>query len=203
MGRLATGFLTLLLALACGSPPAAVRADVAAYLRSARHWAPTEGETARAVERILATEFVDEALIRQYLAEAIPRTRAHVLRIRGYRPRTGPVASLHARYVEGWEVLLAGFEAIEDGFQRGDWTRLAHGRQAMARWRDTIVAVAHDLRSLTRRYGVDPSTGRFAESDTAASAYRPTSETLAKTSEARYACRRTDSSPRPAYAPRR
>lgn len=141
---------------ACGSPPTAVRADVAAYVARIQDWAPIEGETARTVDRILATEFVDEALVRQYLGEAIPRTRAHLQRIRSYRPRTGPVASVHARYVAGWGALLEGFEAIEDGFQRGDWTRLAQGREAMGRWRDAILEVARELRRLTQRYGVSP-----------------------------------------------
>ncbi len=138
----------------CGPPPATLRAEISAYLAQLQDWAPVEAETARTIERILATEFVDEGLVRQYLAEAIPRTETHLERVRAYRPRTPPVASVHARYSAAWEALLAGFCAIEDGFHSGDWSQLAVGRRHMAQWRDGMLDVAGELRTLAERYQV-------------------------------------------------
>ena len=155
----------------CGPPPATLRAELSAYLAQLQDWAPVEAETARTIERILATEFVDEGLVRQYLAEAIPRTETHVERVRAYRPRTPPVASVHARYAAAWEALLAGFRAIEHGFHDGDWSQLALGRRQMAQWRDGMLDVARELRTLADRYQV-PRPSR-ASSESHRSARRP------------------------------
>jgi len=149
----------------CGPPPATLRAELSAYLVQIQDWAAVEAETARTIERILATEFVDEGLVRQYLAEAIPRTETHLERVRAYRPRTPPVASVHARYSAAWEALLAGFRAIEDGFHRGDWSQLAVGRRQMTQWRDGMLDVARELRTLAQRYQVAlPTQGVVRES---------------------------------------
>ncbi len=152
------GVVLAVLAVLVGCRPgkAAVRLELRAYLQHMQDWAPVEGETARTLERILATQFVDEAEVRHQIADSRPRIRAHLARIREYRPRTPPVQRIHARYVHAWRRLLAGYDAIEAGFASGDYTRLARGREAMAAWRDGITEVARALRRLANELGVEP-----------------------------------------------
>jgi hypothetical protein len=140
----------------CRPGKAAVRLDLRVYLQHMQEWAPVEGETARTLERILATQFVDEAEVRHQIADSRPRIRAHLARIRAYRPRTPPVQRIHARYMHAWRRLLAGYDAIEAGFASGDYTRLARGREAIAAWRDGITEVARALRHLAGELGVEP-----------------------------------------------
>gem|GEM_PF-1714125 len=156
-GRVALLLLGVL--AACHPGAAAVRLDLQAYLQHMRLWAPVEAETARTLERILATQFVDEAEVRHQIADSRPRLRAHLERIRAYQPRTPPLQRIHARYVRAWQDLLSGYDAIEKGFTTGDYTNLARGREAMAAWRDGITGVAHDLRALADDLGVEPPAG--------------------------------------------
>lgn len=142
------------LALGCGPPPGVVRSDVQAYLARTQTWAPVEAETARTLERILRTEFVDEAEVERQIADSRPRILAHLGRVRDYAPRSEPVRKIHTRYQAAWHELLAGYDAIEDGFRSGDHTKLARGREAMAAWRAGILRVARDVRDLMQRFDV-------------------------------------------------
>ena len=148
---------TIMLAVACAGAPAGIGPEVDAYLRRADGWAPVEAETAQTIERILRTQFVDEAEVRRQIADNRPRILAHLEHIRGYTPRTPAIARIHARYREAWERLLAGYEAIEQGFTNGDYTQLARGREAMGAWRDGLVDTAAELRELRQRAGPDAS----------------------------------------------
>ena len=145
------------LALGCGGPPGAVRADVQSYFARMRSWGPVEAETERTIERIFRTQFVDEAEVRRQIADDRPRALAHLERVRAYAPRSKDVQNIHARYVSAWEGLLAGYDAIERGFSSGDYTKLARGREAMERWRAGIADVAQQLRDLMDHVGVEPS----------------------------------------------
>ena len=142
---------------ACGTPPGTLETDVRAYLARTKQWAPVEGETARTIERILRTQFVDEPEVRRQIVDGRPRVSAHLDAARAYTPVSAEVRRIHARYVHAWEVLLGGWDAIEAGFDTGDYTRLARGREAMAEWRATMLDVARDLRELAHRFGIDPA----------------------------------------------
>jgi hypothetical protein len=149
--------ILLALLLACRASATATRSDVRAYLARTKLWAPIEAETARAIERILKTQFVDEGEVRRQIADSRPRLLAHLERLRAYAPHSHDVARIHARYVAAWERLLGGYDAIEDGFSSGDYTKLARGREAMEAWRESIVGVARDLRELTQHFGIEAS----------------------------------------------
>jgi len=145
-------------AVGCQStPPAATRIDLRAYLARTQSWAPVEAEAARTIERILKTQFVDEAEVMRQIADSRPRLVAHLQALRAYTPHSKEVARVHAHYVEAWERLLAGYDAIERGFSTGDYTQLARGREAMEAWRAGIVPVAHELRELMEHFDVDAS----------------------------------------------
>jgi hypothetical protein len=131
------------------------RADVMSYLDRTRAWAPVEAETAQVLDRILATQFVDEAEVNRQIAATRPRLTTHLDQVRDYRPRTSDVASIHARYVRAWERLLSGFDAIDQGFSSGDYSKLAQGRQAIDSWRQQIVQVADELGELVRHLGIE------------------------------------------------
>jgi hypothetical protein len=143
------------LAVACSPSDTSVAADVQAYLSRAQTWAPVENEAARTIERILATQFVDEAEVRKQIADARPRVAAHLETVRKYVPRTSAVERVHRRYVASWGELLKAFGDIERGFDTGDYTHLARGREAMARWKDGVLAVARDLRRLVEEHDVE------------------------------------------------
>lgn len=141
--------------IACQGPPTATRTDVRAYLQRTQAWAPIEAEAAQTIERILRTEFVDEAEVRRQIADSRPRIVTHLQSIRAYTPHSRPVESVHQRYIAAWEALLRGYDTIEAGFTTGDYTKLARGREAMAEWRDGMLRVAQDLRDLMQRFGVE------------------------------------------------
>ena len=146
------------LVLACQSSSTATRTDLRAYLSRTKSWAPVEAEAARTVGRILKTQFVDEAEVRRQIADSRPRLLAHLESLRAYTPHSKDVARIHARYMAAWQRLLGGYDAIEEGFSSGDYTKLARGREAMEAWRAEIVGVAEDLRELMEHFGVE-STG--------------------------------------------
>jgi len=145
-----------LLAVACGTPSSMVRTDLQAYVDRIQTWAPVEAETQRTIERIIRTQFVDEAEVLHQIADCRPRVLAHLERVRAYSPRSPAIEHIHQRYIAAWQGLLAGFDAIEGGFGSGDYTKLAVGRQAMETWQASIVRVADDLRDLMDEFGVSP-----------------------------------------------
>ena len=138
----------LALALGCYEAPGKTRSELNGYLDRSRSWAPVEAETARIIERILATQFVDEAEVQRQIAESRPRLLAHLERMRAYHPGVPSVERIHARYTAAWQTLVTGFDVIEEGFASGDYTKLARGREAMLAWRRAILEVADDLREL-------------------------------------------------------
>ena len=146
--------VVLAIALACRTPSGDVRADTERYVGQMSGWAPIEGETARALERILRSQFVDEAEVRRQIEESRPRILAHVAQLKKYQPQSEPVRRIHRLYVSAWEALLGGYDAIEVGFSSGDHKKLARGRESIAIWRDTMVDVARRLRELREDVGV-------------------------------------------------
>jgi hypothetical protein len=147
-------FVIILALIGCGTPPGALRIELKAYVERSKEWAPIEADTARTLDRILQTQFVDEAEVLQQIADNRRRVRSHLEAVRGVVPASGRLRAIHERYIEIWETLLRGYEAIEQGFGSGDYIKLARGREAMTAWRDGIVRVARDLRDLMERYGV-------------------------------------------------
>jgi hypothetical protein len=145
----------LVAALGCGASSSATRIDLRAYLARSKTWAPVEAEASRTIDRILQTQFVDEAEVLRQIADSRPRILAHLERVRSYVPQSKEVAHVHARYVAAWESLLAGYDAIEQGFSSGDYTKLARGRDEMEAWRRGLVEVADELRELVQHFGVD------------------------------------------------
>ena len=150
LGALATAMV------ACVQEPTALRTDVQTYMKRMASWGPIEAETARTLERILATEFVDEAEVGHQIADSRPRIQAHLAQVRAVTPKTDAVRHVHTLYLDAWDRLLRGYDAIEKGFATAEYSNLAQGREAMGAWRDGIMAVARELRELARRVGVDP-----------------------------------------------
>lgn len=144
----AVACLAVLAIVACGPPPAARRADVEAYLQRMAAWAPIEAETARTLERILQTEFVDEAEVIRQIEDNEPRVRKHLEQVRDYAPRTDDVRDVHETYMTAWRRLLNGYEHIETGFRTGDYSQLADGRAAFIAWRQGLLSTARKLSSL-------------------------------------------------------
>jgi len=145
--------LLLILLPSCSSPPAALRADVEAYLRRVNDWAPTEAETGRTIDRILATQFVDDAEVRRQVTADAPRARQQVERLSAYQPRTPDVRGIHERYLEAWRNLVTGYANIEAGIDAADAAKLSAGRRALEQWRSAVVATASSLRDLLQRTG--------------------------------------------------
>jgi hypothetical protein len=136
-------------ALSCSSPSdQALRADLTLYLQRATDWAPAEAETARTIDRILATQFVDEAEVRRQVTDDTPRVTAHLARIEAIIPTSQELRDVHARYVGAWRDLATGYVALLRGLDTGNVPDIAAGRRAMEAWRESIVGVARDLRRL-------------------------------------------------------
>jgi hypothetical protein len=136
-------------ALGCSSPSdQALRADLTLYLQRANDWAPVEAETARTIDRVLATQFVDDAEVRRQITADAPRVAAHLARVEAVAPTSQELRDVHARYVGAWRDLSAGYTALLRGIDAGNARDLAAGREAMEAWRESIVGVARDLRRL-------------------------------------------------------
>lgn len=137
-----------LAATACHHRDETVRTDRDAYLRQMEAWGPVQGATATALERILATEFVDDAAVLHELADARPRAETHIAVARAYEPRTPPIAEIHQAYVAAWDELVAAYAQVERGIRNADAADLAAGRRAFGSWRDAMMKTARDLRQL-------------------------------------------------------
>jgi len=147
--------LCLAAALACSNPSdQALRADLTLYLQRANDWAPVEAETARTIDRVLATQFVDEAEVRRQIAADAPRVTAHLARIEPVAPTSQELRDVHARYVGAWRDLSAGYAALLRGLDTGNVPDIAAGRKAMEAWLEAIVGVARDLRRLKAQAGL-------------------------------------------------
>jgi hypothetical protein len=149
--RVLHGCVALLLSIAigCSSPSdQALRADLTLYLQRANDWAPVEAETARTIDRVLATQFVDEAEVRRQVAADAPRVIAHLARIETVTPTSQELRDVHARYVGAWRDLSDGYAALLRGLDSGNVPDIATGRRAMEGWLENIVGVARDLRRL-------------------------------------------------------
>ena len=149
--------LVMMALVGCGTPQSAVRIETRAYLERSKGWAQIEAETARTIERIFDTQFVDEAEVLRQIADSRPRVLAHLATLRAYQPRSDDIAGIHARYIVGWETLLTGYDAIEKGFGTGDYSNLARGREALTQWGNTILETAQELRELMRHFGIEPT----------------------------------------------
>jgi hypothetical protein len=140
--------------LSCSPATQTLRADLTLYLQRANDWAPTEAETARTIDRILATQFVDEAEVRRQLAADAPRVAGHLERIRAVEPKSPEIRDVHRRYVETWQALDEGYRILDRGLDTGQVPDIAAGRRALDDWRAGIVEVARELRRLRETAGL-------------------------------------------------
>lgn len=140
--------LLAVVAVACNGPTAATRAEVKAYLQRTVDWAPVEAETARTIDRIFATHFVDETEVRRQVEADRPRVAAHLARIEQVRPASDAVRRIHEGYVEAWRRLLDGYDMVLRGLDGGQVPDIAAGRSALEAWRMAILDTARELRHL-------------------------------------------------------
>jgi hypothetical protein len=133
---------------ACGVDDSRLRADFDQYLLHEREWAPVEAETARTIERILATQFVDEAEVRRQIDADLPRVIAHLARLKDIRPNSPQLQLIHGSYVDTWVDLRDGYVQLERGLDRGVVSDVAAGRAALQAWRQGILATARAIRAL-------------------------------------------------------
>lgn len=133
---------------ACAHNEAGLRAEFDQYVLHEREWAPIEAETARTIERILATQFVDEAEVRRQVDADLPRVAMHLSRLSDLHPVSPELAAIHAEYVTMWHNLADGYRQLERGLDRGVVSDVAAGRESLEAWRQGIIATARALRRL-------------------------------------------------------
>ena len=141
------------IALGCNPGDQALRADLQLYLQRTADWAPVEAETARTIDRILATQFVDEAEVRRQITADAPRVQSHLARVETVQPSSAELREIHRRYVDSWRTLAAGYQDILRGIDTGDVPHLASGRSALQAWRAGILDTARALRRLQAEVG--------------------------------------------------
>jgi hypothetical protein len=140
--------LVATIAIGCNPRDDALRADLKLYLQRAADWAPVEAETARTIDRVLATQFVDEAEVRRQVTADAPRVQAHLTRIEAVEPTSSELRDIHRHYVETWRRLEAGYRTLLHGIDSGNVPDIAEGRAALDAWRAGIVDTARALRRL-------------------------------------------------------
>jgi hypothetical protein len=139
----------------CMSNPATERADLVEYMRKLHDWSRLEAETAAGIDRILATQFVDDNEVRRQVKESRDRLGPHMLALQAWVPRTPAVRRIHAEYTQAWQRLLTTYQRIEAGLEQGDQDALADGRTGLLRWRRDIRGVAERLRPLLQRHDLN------------------------------------------------
>jgi len=144
------------------------------YVAEVKAWSPTEAETGRTVDRILATHFVDEAEVRRQIMADTPRVAAHLDHLSRTAPSDPALRRIHERYLQGWRELLEGYQAILAGLDEGRAQELAVGRRAMEAWRQSIWDTARDLRALRNETG--PLTEPKPKTDVQTSTAQPLAE---------------------------
>jgi len=133
---------------ACNAHDQALHADLTLYLQRANDWSPVEAETARTIDRILATQFVDEAEVRRQVVANVPQITAHIASVEAVQPRSRELQELHRRYVDTWRQLAPGYDRILHGLDTGTVPDIAAGRVALEAWRTGILDTARELRRL-------------------------------------------------------
>jgi hypothetical protein len=146
----------VLAAIGAGCKPhdGALRADLTLYLQRSADWAPVEAETARTIDRILATQFVDDAEVRRQVTADMPRVEAHLARVEAVQPTSPELRDIHRRYVENWRRLAAGYRNLLNGINTGHVPDIAAGRSALEAWRAGILDTARALRRLQADLGM-------------------------------------------------
>jgi len=137
----------------CNPADRTLRSDLTLYLQRTADWAPVEAETARTIDRIMATQFVDEAEVRRQVTADVPRVQAHLERVEAVRPASSELREIHRRYVDSWRRLAAGYRDLLHGIDNGDVPSIAAGRTALQDWRAGIVETARALRQLQADVG--------------------------------------------------
>ena len=145
--------LVAAIATGCNPHDDALRADLKLYLQRAADWAPVEAATARTIDRILATQFVDEAEVRRQVTADAPRVQAQLARIKAIEPASAELRDIHRRYIETWRRLDAGYRTLLRGIDSGNVPDIADGRAALEAWRAGIVDTARALRRLQDELG--------------------------------------------------
>jgi len=140
--------IALLVAACTPAHPERLARDVDRYLGVMQTWAPVEVETNRAIQRLLATQFVDDAEVLRQLSDSRPRVKRHLHVLLAYHPETLDVQGVHREYVESWRALLRGYSQLQHGIEEADANSLATGREALLEWRRSLRTVARDLGDL-------------------------------------------------------
>jgi hypothetical protein len=141
------------LVLGCNPGDRSLRADLTLYLQRTADWAPVEAETARTIDRILATQFVDDAEVRRQVTADAPRVQAHLARVETVEPASSELRAIHRQYVDAWRRLAAGYTQLLRGLDSGDVPAIASGRAALQAWRAGILETARELRRLQADLG--------------------------------------------------
>jgi hypothetical protein len=145
--------LVAAIALGCNPGDRTLRADLTLYLQRTADWAPVEAETARTIDRILATQFVDEAEVRRQVTADAPRVQAHLTRVEAVQPTSSELREIHRAYVETWRRLATGYRDLLHGIDSGNVPDIASGRRALDAWRAGILDTARALRRLQADVG--------------------------------------------------
>ena len=148
--------LVVLVLGACGAPPQAERSDLQAYLRQVEQWGAVEGDTARTIERILDTQFVDEAAVYREIADSRVRIGPHLENLELAIPQTRRIRRIHTHYVGTWQRLLNTYRALEQGLREADQALVAEGRAGLLAWRRGLRGVADELRTAANDAGLTP-----------------------------------------------
>lgn len=147
-------FVTLLLIVVAFGQAASCASDsdrskaFQGYMQQVTSWAPVEAETARSIQRIFASQFVDEAAVRQEVSQTLPRIKNHLDRIESVAPADSQLREINLRYRLAWQQLQEALIGLPDAIGHSDAAALAASRASMTAWGQSMLDIAADLRRI-------------------------------------------------------
>lgn len=149
--------LSMILAIACTSPPArdpAVVGDVLQYVAKIKKWEAVEIAALKAIKDVRESQFVDDEYVVATLGGVMDDVQLHLAEISRYQPMTPAVREVHERYRRAWQDLHDAFTAVIDAMERKDYQALAKGTEGLRASRQELLLVAAALSILLEDSGL-------------------------------------------------
>ena len=139
-----------------GEQPAAVQADLTAYMDHSILWAATEAKINTAIAGVRKDNFVHDDFVLETMRPAIGVARKYVVELEQHQPQWPALVSMHAGYIESWRAHEFAMVSIIDAIQRQDYVQLSRANDELAEAQRSVSDSLAALARLLREVGLAP-----------------------------------------------